>query len=641
MITVALIGNPNSGKTTLFNVLTGTYQKVGNWSGVTTEKKEGLYRKDKSVKIIDLPGLYSLSARSNDEKVVVNYLKENTPDVIINVLDGTNLVRNLYLTTLLLELKIPMVIAVNQYDRLIKEKIKFDSTKMATLFDLPVIPVSAVKGINLDKLMTEALNRRRVAQFDLKRVYNKDITVKERYDFIEEQVGKFYKGKLKKGEQTTQKIDKVLLHRKWGIPIFIFVMLSVYFLSIRLGGLLGGIVEKFFIACEDGLNSAMTAKNLPNWITSLCCDAILSGIATVGGFLPQILILFALLSLMEQSGYSARTSFLLDRIFRTFGLGGKSFIPMMLGCGCTVSGIMSARTIEDTSEKVLTIYLTPFIPCGAKTAVFGWFSSVLFKKSAIVATLMYFLGIFSVCIFGRVLSKFSYFRKNKNAFLLEVPELKLPRIKDVFFVLKEKVKDFLTKAGLIVFVFSVVLWALRNLGFSGYTNGDVQKSFLFALGNLIKPIFYPLGFASWQTSVAVLSGIFAKEAVIETLNLLSNAPNQLFPSSYSALSFTAFILLSPPCIASISTAHREMKSAKLTFFMILFQSLTAYIVSLTINAVGILLTRFNRLLLVAIIVIIILIAFVLAVKKLKTCGVKCQNCKRGSKCQVREKHFTT
>lgn len=638
---IALIGNPNCGKTTLFNALTGTYQKVGNWSGVTTEKKEGFYKKDKSIQIVDLPGLYSLSARSKDEMAVIDYLNNERPDVIINVVDGTNLKRNLFLTTLLLELKIPLVMAVNHYDRLLKENVELDVELMSGVFKSPVIPVSALKGINLDKLVSEAVNRRTVAYFDLKALYKGEVGVSERYDFIEKSIPRFFKGQLKKGEQITQRIDNVLLHKKWGIPIFVMVMLLVYFVSIRLGGVLGGLVQTVFDELEFSLGRAMTTRKIPQWITSLSCEAVIGGIGTVASFLPQILILFTLLAVMEQSGYSARTSFLLDRIFRTFGLGGKSFIPMMLGCGCTVSGLMSTRTIEDRNEKIMTIYLTPFIPCGAKTAVFGWFSSLLFGGSAVVATSMYFLGIFSVCFFGRLLKRFKFFSESRGTFVLEIPELKPPHFKDVFLVLKEKVKDFVTKAGLIVFVFSVILWALRNLGFSGYTNGEVEKSFLFLIGNLLKYLFYPLGFSSWQTSVAVVSGIFAKEAVIETLNLLSNSPKDLFRSGFTAFSFTSFILLSPPCIASIMTAHRELKSKKLTFYMLVFQTAVAYVVSFFINTVGIIVNHLNRLILPLFIVIIIIVAFSFSIKRLKTCDKNCSNCKSGEKCQKTEKRFTT
>ncbi|MBQ3115769.1 MAG: ferrous iron transporter B [Clostridia bacterium] len=634
---IALIGNPNSGKTTLFNVLTGTYQKTGNWSGVTTEKKEGQYLLDKSVTIIDLPGLYSLTARSKDERAVIDFFKSQRPDVIVNVVDGTNLTRNLLLTTYLLELKIPVVIAVNFCDQLKKQGAVLDAEKMENVLSAPIVTISALKKTNVDKLMDIALSLDRVPYFDLKD--NK--STRDRYAFLDKSVPLFFYKKNEKGKTFTQKIDDLLLGKKTGLPIFIVVMLMVYFVSIRLGGVFGGMIENAFNSAQSGVMAYFTAKKVPNWITSLSCEAVIGGIGTVLSFLPQILILFALLSILEQSGYCARTSFLLDRIFRSIGLSGKSFIPMMLGCGCTVSGIMATRTIERESERVMTIYLTPFIPCGAKTAVFGWFASLLFNGSAFVATAMYFLGILCVCTFGRILKRLKIFRDKSAPFILEIPTLKIPHVKDVWFVLKDKVKDFLTKAGLIVFVFSVILWALRNLGFSGYTYGDVKKSFLYIFGNKLKYIFYPLGFASWETAVAVLSGIFAKEAVIETLTLLSKTPATLFSSPFSALSFTAFILLSPPCIASISMASSELKSKKLTFYMLIFHLFTAYTVSLAINLLGILINACNRLILPVIIVIIIVVTLVLAIKRLKKCKKDCANCSRGEKCKRTEKHFTT
>lgn len=634
---IALIGNPNSGKTTLYNVLTNTYQKTGNWSGVTTEKKEGNYVKNKSVKIVDLPGLYSLTARSKDELAVVEYLNKEKPDLIINVVDGTNLTRNLFLTTYLLKLNIPVIIAINFCDSLEREGIRIDVEKMQKVFSTPIFLVSALKKTNLDKLMEEALSLDRVPYFDL----SSRLDTKERYDFLDKVVPLFFLRDEKRKNNYSQKIDNVLLSRKWGIPIFIAVMLAVYFVSIRLGGVFGGMINNVFDSAQSGLTTIFERKNIPEWITSLTAEAIIGGIGTVLSFLPQILVLFAMLCILEQSGYCARTSFLLDRIFRSFGLSGKSFIPMMLGCGCTVSGIMATRTIERDSERVMTIYLTPFIPCGAKTAVFGWFASLLFNGSAVVATTMYFLGIFCVCLFGRFLKRFNFFKSKSAPFILEIPTLKIPRIKDVFFVLVEKVKDFLTKAGLIVFVFSVILWAFRNLGFSGYTFGNVEKSFLYFVGDKLKYVFYPLGFASWETSVAVISGLFAKEAVIETLTLLSNNPAQLFGNKFSALSFTAFILLSPPCVASISQAYSELKSKKLTFLMIAFHFASAYSVSLVINITGIFLSRCNRLILPTIIVIITMVAVVLAIKKLKRCRNNCFNCNRGEKCKKTEKHFTT
>lgn len=641
---IALIGNPNCGKTTLFNSLTGTYQKVGNWSGVTTEKKEGVYVKDKRVKIIDLPGLYSLDANSLDERVVIEYLRKTPPKVIINVIDGTNLERNLYLTTELCALNIPMIIAVNFSDQLENNGIKLDTTKLTSIFSAPVIAISALKGLNVDKLMVESINCCQKANLpEFMRLKAVD-TVEKRYSFIEKVVKSVISRKKTRAERFTDRADRILLNKYVGIPIFFLIMTMVYFLSIRIGGFFGQKIIVFFNSIERNLFKFLTNKGCSQWIVSLSAEGIVNAIGTVAGFLPQILILFALLTVLEECGYAAREAFLLDRIFRSFGLSGKSFIPMMLGCGCTVTGIMSTRTIEDTGERTMTVFLTPFMPCGAKTAVFGWFSSVLFGGSAIIATAMYFLGIVAVIVFGWILKRFKWFSAKNSVFTLEIPMLRFPSIKDVLYVLLEKTKDFVMKAGLIVFVFSVALWALRNLGVSGYTNGNVEQSFLYSIGNLIKPVFYPLGFDGWQASVAILSGVFAKEAVIETFELLAVDITKVFINPWSVYSFTAFILLSPPCAASIAAAYRELNDLKKITVMIIFQTFAGYLVALIINLIGILFSRSSGLILSVIIAIIILLALIFAVKRLKKtpCNGCNRCCKNGdNKCKEQGKPFTT
>ena len=347
------------------------------------------------------------------------------------------------------------------------------------------------------------------------------------------------------------------------------------------------------------------------------------------------------MAIIEQSGYASRIAFLLDGFFRRFGLGGKSLLPMIVSCGCTVTGLMATRTIERTGERRMTIFLSPFMPCGAKSAVFAWFSSVFFGSSAIVAVSMYFLGILCVGIFGKFLKKFSIFNEEDGGFLMEIPTLRLPSAKDVLFVMLEKVKEFTTKAGLIVFCVSIFLWLLKSVGTSGYVGDDIEKSLLFIIGNKLKYIFYPLGFTEWETSVAFISGAFAKEAVVETLNLISTNFSTLFSTTYSAYSFMAFILLSPPCIASLVTAKQELGSSKLFVFMLIFQTLTAYVVSLAINLAGFLFDNFKGLLLSLIIVIIIMLSLFSALKYLKTKKCRlCKNCKGENRCQKVER-FTT
>ena len=449
--------------------------------------------------------------------------------------------------------------------------------------------------------------------------------------------------KITKAEKFTQRADDILTHRVLGMPIFFIVITLVYFLSISLGGWLGQYVSNWFISIGKSLSTFLISRAVPEWINGLACDAILGGAGTVFSFLPQILILFALLAVIEESGYASRVAFIFDRFFRTFGLSGKSLMPMIVSCGCTVTGLMATRTIESKSERRMTVFLCPFMPCGAKTVVFGWFSSVIFGGNALVASSMYFLSIFSVAFFGRLLKKLKVFSAEESPFILEIPTLRLPTIKDVFFVLWEKVKEFTVKAGMIVFLVSVVLWALQNLGPCGYVYGNVEKSFLFIIGNVFKYLFYPLGFGNWQASVAVLSGVLAKEAVIETLGIVSRDASGLFYNGWSAYAFTAFVLLSPPCIASIGAAAKELGSKKWLFFMIVFQFLAGYTVAIAINLIGIFIERATGLLLSLIIVIIVILLSVHFIKRLKTRACKnCALCVGGKKvCRKNKNQCTT
>ncbi len=631
---IALIGNPNSGKTTLFNALTGTYQKTGNWTGVTTEKKEGKYRKDKKIQIIDLPGIYALSKGSADENAVLEYLKQSPPKAIINIVDGTNLERNLYLTIQLASLNIPMVVAVNMYDDLEKNGITLNQSGLESLVNAPVIPISALKGTNIDLL----INKATTIEKSQKQVNFKSDEI---YALIESNIENVIGKKQTKNQIFTQKADNILTHRLWGIPIFVCVITLVYFISIRLGSFLGGYISYFFNVLGRNTSNSLSKIGVSEWVVSLTCDAVLNGVGSVLAFLPQVLLLFALMSLIEQSGYASRIAFILDRFFRLFGLGGKSLIPMILSCGCTVTGITSTRTIESEEEKEMTLFLCPFMPCSAKMAVFGWFSSQFFGGRAIVATAMYFLSIIVVATFGFVLKKFKPFREKNGGFILEMPTLRFPPVKDVFAVMWEKTKDFTAKAGSVIFLVSVILWSLMNLGVNGYTFGVVQDSFLYAIGNVLKNIFYPLGFGTWQASVSVLTGVMAKEAVVETLEIIGGDVNQIFANKYSIFAFMSFVLLSPPCVASIATAKRELKSVKTLLFMLGFQFATAYIVAFIINGIGFLLSR--GLLLSAIIVIILNVISIVCVLTLKRRKCKlCSRCVKGDKkCKKKVERYTT
>ena len=640
--TIALVGNPNCGKTSLFNVLTGTYQKVGNWTGVTTEQKLGKYKKDKRIKIIDLPGTYSLSEGALDQTVTYDFLKNNKPHVIINVVDGTNLERNLSLSIELASLDIPMVIAVNMCDELEKNNIKLDTDYLSKTFGVPVIAVSALKEKNIDKLIEVA---KKTTQKPFIAVKNPNLLLvdnKKRFEFIESIINKVIKKKITKAEIITYSIDRILLNKFLSIPIFFLVMLLVYFLSMKVGGFLGEYVEKGFEIFSQKGFILLSNLGASEWIISLICDAIIKTAGGVCAFLPQILILFSLMALIEESGYASRVAFIFDRIFRTFGLSGKSFLPLIVSCGCTVTGLMATRTIEKTSERRMTIFLAPFMPCGAKTAVFAWFSSIFFGGNALVATSMYFLGILCACLFGLTLKRIKFLKSDGSGFLLEIPPYRLPSLKNVLAVIWEKVKEFSTKAGLIVFAVTVILWLLKSVGPSGYVGQQVDKSFLYIIANWIKFVFYPLGFCSWQTAVAILCGSFAKEAVVESLTLLSQDVTTLFDSVYSAYSFMAFILISPPCIASLATAKRELGSYKIFVFMIIFQILSAYLVATIINLVGKMLCGEFGLILSIILVIIIALAVIKAIKELKKHKCRlCDYCKKGEKCNKDIKHFTT
>ena len=635
---IALIGNPNSGKTSLFNLLTGTYQKVGNWSGVTVEKKEGFYRRDRRIKITDLPGLYSLDAYSKDEKAVTDYLKNSSPDVIINVVDGTNLERSLNLTALLSDLKIPVVIALNMADELKKNGIKPDLRRLTNAFGMPVISISALKGENIDNLMRVA------SEHKTKPLYKNwsAMSPAERFKKLSVIAGEVSEKKLTRSERITQKLDSVITHKIWGIPLFIAVMAAVYFISLKLGGFFSGVIETLFDNFSELVKSGFTQRGIPEWFTMLITGAVIKGIGTVISFLPQILVLFLMLTLLEESGYMSRVAFILDRFFRTFGLGGKSCIPMVLSCGCTVTGLMSTRTIENRSEREMTIFLSPFMPCGAKMAVFGWFSYKFFGGSALIAVSMYFLGIIVAAVFGKLLKKTKDFSEGEECFLLEMPTFRLPSIKNVFYVLLLKIKEFSVKAGTVIFAVSVLLWLLMNFGLNGYTSGRAEQSFLFYIGSVLKYLFVPLGFGNWEAAVAVLSGFMAKEAVIETLEVISADAGSLFNNAFSVYAFMSFVLLSPPCVASIVQAKKELKSGKKLFKMIVFQTFAAYITAFIINTLGLILNSDFNLIFIVFSVIIIIIALIFCLKKIFKggCG-SCADCAAGGgKCRKSRKHST-
>ena len=637
---IAFIGNPNSGKTTLFNAVTGTYQKTGNWTGVTTEKKIGKYKKDKSINVVDLPGIYGLTAGSDDENAVLLYIKTQLPQVIINVVDGTNLERNLALTLQLLSLNVPLVIAVNFYDQLLCNNIKLNINSMEEALGVKVVPVSAIKNINIELLMKEAVKAKPPKKnIDLSKEKGETISQK-RFSFIESKISMFINKKTTRSERFTLKADDILTHKIWGIPILIAVITLIYFLSIKIGGSLGDIIISYFSSTGEKVRNFLQSIKTPEWITSLVYTSIFSGVGTVLSFLPQVLVLFLLMTFLEQSGYASRIAFNLDRMLRGFGLGGKSVIPMIVSCGCTVTGLTATRTIENQSEKKMTIYLCPFMPCSAKMAVFGWFASRFFGGRAIIATMMYLISVLSVAIFGKILKGTKEFKRLESDFILEMPSYRLPAVKDFINVLIEKTKEFLVKAGSVIFLVSILIWFLLNFGFTGYTKNNIEFSFLYYLGNLLKYIFYPLGFGNWQATVALLSGIMAKEAIIETLEIVCVSEGVIFESIYSVCAFMCFILLSPPCIASIKSASNELKNKASLLKMLFFQTITAYTVALLVNGIGILIERNLIFSTLAVIIILVLVIISIKAGTFKSCK-SCRKCSKGEGgCRINIKRNT-
>ena len=700
-IKIALAGNPNSGKTTLFNALTGSNQYVGNWPGVTVEKKEGKLKKQDGVIITDLPGVYSLSPYTLEEVVARNYLIGERPDAILNIIDGTNLERNLYLTTQLIELGIPVVGAINMMDIVRKNGDKIDTEEIGKALGCRIVEISALKGIGIDEAVDAAIEAAKSTKREHRHIFSgpvehalahieeaavhdmpleqqrwyavkiferdpkvldqlkldekllahieedirdvelemdddaESIIINERYNYITDRAMKHCKKKHAGKLTVSDKIDKIVTNRILALPIFALIMWLVYTLSI------GTVGDWTVVFMNDGLFGSfkdlgpdffgysvlqhipsipelldkvlLSADGTPvvaEWLYSLIMDGIVGGVGAVLGFVPQMLVLFFLLSILEDCGYMSRVAFIMDRIFRRFGLSGKSFIPMLVASGCGVPGIMASRTIENERDRKITIMTTGFVPCGAKMPIVGLISAALFGRKAWVAVAAYFIGIAAVIISGIILKKFKSLASEPSPFVMELPAYHAPLASNVLRTTWERGWSFIKRAGTVIFAASVIIWILNSLSFEGglhYIGDGDAKSILNSLGELIANLFIPLGFDSWQAAVATVLGLVAKEEVVGVFGSLSSMADadlafemvesgegslaiigqEFFNgNAFSAFSFMVFNLLCAPCFAAMGAIKKEMNSGKWTAAAIGYMTVFAYAVSLMVYQFG-------------------------------------------------------
>lgn len=681
-VTIALAGNPNCGKTTMFNALTGANQYVGNWPGVTVEKKEGKLKNKKDVTVTDLPGIYSLSPYTLEEVVSRDYLLKEKPDVIIDLVDATNIERNLYLATQLLEIGIPVVIALNMVDLLKKNNIHINVKGLSSALGCPIVETSALKGTGLKEVVDEAIkcaNQHRVPSKQMEfpkavekavneieglvpaniseenrrwyavKLLERDSKVKEglnlpvsaqsrieeiaselekaedddtesivtdgRYQYIQKVVSANVK---RSGNKMTvsDKIDRIVTNRILGLPIFILTMFIVYYVSVTTVGTMvtdwtnDSFVGTIQSVVSDGLGNAGVA----DWLVSLVSDGIIGGLGAVLGFVPQMAILFLFLSILEDCGYMVRIAFVMDRVFRHFGLSGKSFIPLLISSGCGIPGIMASKTIEADNDRRLTIMTATFIPCGAKLPVIALMGGIMtayatgdYVAAGFITPLMYFIGVIAVLVSAIILKKTKPFSGKPAPFVMELPQYHIPSVKTVLLHVWERLKGFIIKAGTILFLATVIMWILSSIGNTGSGIGfveDSNDSIMAILGGILAPIFVPLGFGKWQPVAASISGFSAKESIVSTMGVLANvagddaedtmivgaAIKAWFPTAVAAFSFLLFNLLDSPCLAAISTMAHEMQSRKWFWFAILFQNIFAYVVTLCVYQIGLVVT---------------------------------------------------
>lgn len=676
-VKIALAGNPNCGKTTLFNALTGSNQFVGNWPGVTVEKKEGKLKGHKDVTIMDLPGIYSLSPYTLEEVVARNYLISERPDAIINIVDGTNIERNLYLSTQIMELGIPVVMAVNMMDLVEKAGDKIHTDKLSKLLGCEVVEISALKGTGIQKAAEKAISLAErknevtpVHEFDSKvedaitavgtmlgmdipeaqkrffaiKLLEKDDKIKEqmksvpdvsaeiktledafdddtesiitneRYVYISSIIGKCVTKGQKGGMTVSDKIDRIVTNRWLALPIFAVVMFIVYYVSITtVGGFLTDWTNDVLFGdiIPPAIEKALVAVNCADWLQGLILDGIVAGVGAVLGFVPQMLVLFIFLAFLEGCGYMARVAFIMDRIFRKFGLSGKSFIPMLIGSGCGVPGIMASRTIESDRDRKMTIMTTTFVPCGAKLPIIALIAGAFFNNAGWVAWSAYFVGVAAIICSGIILKKTKMFSGEPAPFVMELPAYHMPTVGNVLRSMWERGWSFIKKAGTIILLSTIILWFLMSFGWVDGKFGmldaeQLNDSILASIGNVIAPIFAPLGWTKagegWKMAVAAITGLIAKENVVATFGMLfgfaevaedgaeiwGNLAQVMTP--IAAYGFLVFNLLCAPCFAAMGAIKREMNNAKWFWFAIGYQCCLAYIVSLCIYQFGTLFT---------------------------------------------------
>lgn len=674
--TIALAGNPNTGKTTLFNSLTGSNQYVGNWPGVTVEKKEGKLKGHKDITIADLPGIYSLSPYTLEEVVARNYLLNEKPNAIINIIDGTNLERNLYLTTQILELGIPVVIAVNMADVIAKSGDILDFDNLSKTLGCPVVEISALKSTGIDNLVAKAVaaaqsgaTLKSLHDFDPKiedalkkigdsltqvseatrrwyaiKIFERDekilnqlslpdsqmktfegiiaavekeqdddaesIITTERYSYIAKIIDRCYKKRNKNKVTLSDKIDRIVTNRILALPIFAIIMFVVYYISIsNIGKTISDWINDtlFGKIVQPGVSDFLTNIGCAKWLVGLISDGIIAGVGSVIGFLPQMLLLFFFLAFLEGCGYMARIAFVMDRIFRKFGLSGKSFIPILVGTGCGVPGVMASRTIESEHDRRMTVMTTTFIPCSAKVPVIALIAGSLFNGAAWVGPSAYFVGMAAIIISGIMLKKTALFAGDTTPFVIELPPYHMPTAGSIFRSMLERSTSFIKKAGTIILLASILIWLLSNFSFAGGSFGmtdDMDSSILAAVGGVIAHIFKPLGFGDWKFASAAITGLIAKENVVNTFGILFHssaedlvdnsqpiwAALQAAITPLAAYSFLVFNLLCAPCFAAIGAIKREMSSGKWTLIAIGYECIFAYVISLIIYQLGIVFT---------------------------------------------------